>query len=248
MELSKEQINFYKKFGILKVEKLMGKNEVKFFQNEISRLARSRNSKVAKYYQENLFGTKNDLFRIEHFYEFSKKFRTLIDSRKVKNVINKLAGKKSVLFKEKINIKPPYSREDRLHQDVQGDWIKYSNNFITFLVSLVKTDQKNGNLIFDESGNNKDKIRGEMFKVLKLKELKNPKFRNLPLNLGDVVFFNGYIPHKSTKNSTKKSRVQIYITYCVPKFKNTRNKYFKEKFQNCPPNFSDKKNKFAFKN
>ena len=57
-------------------------------------------------------------------------------------MINKLAGKKSILFKEKINIKPPYSREDRLHQDVQGDWLKYSNNFITFLVSLVKLTRK----------------------------------------------------------------------------------------------------------
>ena len=62
-----------------------------------------------KYYQENLFGTKNDLFRIEHFYEFSKKFRTLIDSKRVKNVINKLAGKKSILFKEKINRKRLFS-------------------------------------------------------------------------------------------------------------------------------------------
>ena len=37
---------------MLKVEKFMGKNEVKFFQNEISHLARSRKSKVAKYYQD----------------------------------------------------------------------------------------------------------------------------------------------------------------------------------------------------
>ena len=247
MKLSKEQINFYKKFGMLKIEKFMGKNEVKFFKNEISRLAKSKDTKIAKYYQENLFGTKNDLFRIEHFYEFSKKFRKLIDSKRVKNVINKLAGKKSILFKEKINIKPAYSREDRLHQDVQGDWLKYSNNFITFLVSLVDTDKKNGNLIFDTSGNNKSKILGKMFKVLKISELKSPYFKNLPLKAGDAVFFNGYIPHKSTKNNTNKSRKQMYITYCVPKFKNTRKKYFQEKFENCPPNQKNK-SKFVFKN
>ena len=49
MKLSKEQINFYKKFGMLKIEKFMDKNEVKFFKNEISRLAKSKNTKVAKY-------------------------------------------------------------------------------------------------------------------------------------------------------------------------------------------------------
>ena len=46
----------------------------------------------------------------------------------------------------------------------------------------------------------------------------------------------------------KKNRTQIYITYCEPKFKNTRKKYFLEKFKNCPPNLSNKKNKFVFKN
>ena len=44
------------------------------------------------------------------------------------------------------------------------------------------------------------------------------------------------------------TRIQIYITYCVPRFKNTRNKYFTEKFQNCPPNASEKISKFTFKN
>ncbi len=248
MNLTKEQLNYFRKFGLLKIENFINKSEVNLFKNEIKRLIKSKNNNIAKYYQENFLGTKNDLFRIEYFYNFSKKFKILIESPKVKNIVNKLAGKKSVIFKEKINIKPPYSREDRLHQDVQGDWIKYSNNFVTFLVSLVITDKKNGSLIFDKSGNNKNKIRGKMFKVLKIKELRSPKFKDLPLNPGDAVFFNGYIPHKSTKNSTNKSRIQIYITYCVPKYKNTRKKYFLEKFSNCPPNFSDKKNKFAFKN
>ena len=102
MKLSKEQINFYKKFGMLKIEKFMDKNEVKFFKNEISRLAKSKNTKIAKYYQENLFGTKNDLFRIEHFYEFSKKFKTLIDSKRV-NIIGTMNILDKYLLNEKIS-------------------------------------------------------------------------------------------------------------------------------------------------
>ena len=39
----------------------------------------------------------------------------------------------------------------------------------------------------------------------------------------------------------------MYLTYCVPKFKNTRKKYFQEKFKNCPPNQRNSF-KFAFKN
>jgi len=248
MILTKEKIKHFKNYGMVKIENFMNKNEAKAFLREVERLSKSKNTNIAKYYQENLLGTKNELFRIEYFYNFSKKFKLLIDSPKVKRIVNKLGGKKFKIFKEKINIKPPYSREDRLHQDVQGDWMKYSNNFVTFLVSLVKTEKNNGELIFDKSGNNKNKIKGKMFKILKTKELKSPKFKSLPLNIGDAIFFNGYVPHKSTKNSTKKNRTQIYITYCEPKFKNTRKKYFLEKFKNCPPNLSNKKNKFVFKN
>lgn len=247
MFINKQQQIQFKKIGMLRVNSFFDKNEVKIYNKEVQRLSKSKNKKIAKYFQQNYLGTKNDLFRIEYFYESSKKLNSLINSTKVKKIINLLCGKRATLFKEKINIKPPFSREDRLHQDVQGDWLKYSNNFITFLVSLVDTDKKNGNLIFDISGNNKSKILGKMFKVLKISELKSPFFVNLPLKAGDAVFFNGYIPHKSTKNNTNKSRKQMYLTYCVPKFKNTRKKYFQEKFKNCPPNQRNSL-KFAFKN
>ena len=131
---------------------------------------------------------------------------------------------------------------------MQGDWLKYSKNFITLLISLVKTNNKNGNLIIDVSGHNKDQIRGKMFEVLKTKQLKKPKFKSQPTNPGDILLFNGFTPHKSTKNLTNNSRDQIYITYCEAKNKNTRKKYFKEKFSNCPPNIKNIKKKFAFKN
>jgi ectoine hydroxylase-related dioxygenase (phytanoyl-CoA dioxygenase family) len=247
MIVKKKQLLAFKKIGMIEIKNFLDKKEVKFYNQEIQRLSKSKNKKIAKYYQQNYLGTKNDLFRIEHFFEISKKMRRLINSSKVKKIVNLLCGKKTILFKEKINIKPPFSREDRLHQDVQGDWLKYSNNFVTFLVSLVDTDKKNGNLVFDISGKNKSKILGDMFKVLKTSKLSAPNFQNFPLKAGDAIFFNGYIPHKSTKNNTHKSRKQMYITYCVPKLTKTREKYFLEKFNNCPPNQRNN-SKFVFKN
>ena len=247
MKLKKLEINQFKNFGFLKIKNFINKKKLKELRNEVNKLSKSKNKIIAKYYQQNYLKTKDDLFRIEHFYETSSKFKSLIKSEKINGPIKKLIGKKAYLFKEKINIKPPFSREDRLHQDVQGDWLKYSNHLITILISLVDTNKKNGNLIFDISGNNKDKLLGKMFKILKLRELYKPNFIDLPLNSGDAVFFNGYIPHKSNQNNTNKSRTQIYITYCVPKMKNAREKYFLEKFNNCPPN-QLKNKKHIFKN
>ena len=233
---------------VLKLNNFYTNKEISSFKNEVDILKESKSKKIAKYYQLNLRGNKNDLHRIEYFYSYSKVLKNLIDSKKVANLLFSLTKKKYILFKEKINIKPANSREDRLHQDVQGDWIKYSKNFITLLISLVKTNNKNGNLIIDISGFNKDQIRGKMFEVLKSKQLKKPKFKSQSTKPGDILLFNGFTPHKSTKNLTNKSRDQIYITYCETKNKDTRQRYFKEKFSNCPPNINNSKKKFAFKN
>ena len=248
MKISNSEIKHYKKYGFLKLRNFYSKKEISSFKSEVNNLKESKSKKIAKYYQLDLSGNKNDLHRIEYFYSFSKVLKNLIDSKKVAKLLFSLTKKKYILFKEKINIKPANSREDRLHQDVQGDWLKYSKNFITLTISLVKTYNKNGNLIIDVSGLNKDQIRGKMFEVLNSKQLKKPKFKNQPTKPGDILLFNGYTPHKSTKNLTNKSRDQIYITYCESKNKNTRKIYFKEKFSNSPPNLKNNRKKFANKN
>ena len=248
MKISSSEIKYFEKYGFLKLKNFYSNKEISYFKNEVNALKESKSKKIAKYYQLNLSGNKNDLHRIEYFYSYSKVLKNLIDSKKVAKLLFSLTKKKYILFKEKINIKPANSREDRLHQDVQGDWMKYSKNFITLTISLVKTHNKNGNLIIDASGHNKDQIRGKMFEVLKSKQLKKPRFKSQPTKPGDILLFNGFTPHKSTKNFTNKSRDQIYITYCVTQNKNTRQRYFKEKFSNCPPNIKNDKKKFAFKN
>ena len=222
MKILNSNTKYFKKYGFLKLNNFYTNKEILSLKNEVNKLKRSKSKKIAKYYQLNLSGKKNDLHRIEYFYSYSKILKNLIDSKKVSKLLFSLTKKKYILFKEKINIKPANSREDRLHQDVQGDWMKYSKNFVTLLISLVKTNNKNGNLIVDISGYNKDQIRGKMFKVLKSKQLKKPKFKSQPTKPGDILLFNGFTPHKSTKNLTNKSRDQIYITYCETKNKNTR--------------------------
>ena len=75
MILTKEKIKHFKNYGMVKIENFMNKNEAKAFLREVERLSKSKNTNIAKYYQENLLGTKNELFRIEYFYNFSKKFK-----------------------------------------------------------------------------------------------------------------------------------------------------------------------------
>ena len=152
------------------------------------------------------------------------------------------------MFKEKINFKPPGSRADALHQDIQAGWQNYAKEFISILISVNKSDSSNANLIFDISGNNSNKIIGLIGKKLKKSNLIKPCFKSFPLNIGDVVVFNGFVPHMSSKNISNKKRTQIYLTYCCPGSKKIRKNYFAHKLLSYPPNNLRQKNqKYIYK-
>ena len=238
MELQKYKNNFKKK-GFCIIRKFIQGNslrQIKKFSNEIKKKKPKKNQ-IMKYYEKSVLDKKKEiLVRAEYFYDFHSGFRKFLNSNKIHNILNFLMNEKCILFKEKINFKLPGCRADKLHQDSQGGWNKFSKNFISILVSIDKSTKENGCLEFDISGNNKDREIGKIFRPLKIQKLNKPKFRNVELNPGDVVFFNHYIPHRSKSNKSNLSRYQLYITYNLKKDGNFRKKYFKEKRASYPPN------------
>ncbi len=181
---------------------------------------------------------KQILIRIENFFLYSNFFNSLIKSKKLMKVLNDLTDSNWSLFKEKINFKPKGCRADKLHQDIQSGWKKYAKNFISILISVDSSEFNNGCLEFDISGNNINGLKGSLFTPLKVKDLKKPKFLKFPLKSGDIIIFNGFIPHRSKKNFTNRPRTQIYLTYFNGKKinDNVRNKYLKDKRKKYPPN------------
>ena len=179
---------------------------------------------------------KSILVRIENFYNKSKYLTKLIDDQLIKEILLKLFRNKATLFKEKINFKPPGCGPDKLHQDSQAGWNKYTKDFINVLLSVEKSTNNNGCLHIDISGNNCSKLMSKKMKPLKKKELKNPKFKKLLLEEGDLVFFNSYTPHFSYSNNSQKSRSQIYLTYNKAKDGKFRSKYISDKRKTFPPN------------
>ena len=231
--------NEYQKFGFCKIENFFNKDlckKLKIYSNEI-KYQKPVPKNVMKYYEKSISNRKkNILMRAEFFYDFHIGLRNLIENKKIHKILKVLMGGNCILFKEKINYKPPGCRADKLHQDSQGGWNIYSRKFISLLISLEKSSKENACLEFDISGNNKSNKIGEDFQPLLLSDLKKPKFKKIPLNIGDVVFFNHYIPHRSKANLSKKGRMQLYITYNLAKDGNFRKKYFKEKRLSYPPN------------
>ena len=72
-----------------------------------------------------------------------KKF---LNKKKILNLLSNLVGSKPILFKDKINWKYPGGKGFEPHQDGQVWQSLYKNirSFISFTISIDKTNEKNG--------------------------------------------------------------------------------------------------------
>ena len=213
--LSKNEILQFDQKGFLIKKNFFNKTYIQKISNEVNLLkSKDQTKKVDRYFGTSVGNSrKSILVRIENFYNKSKNLTKLIDDKSIKKILLKLFRNKAVLFKEKINFKPPGCGPDKLHQDSQAGWNRYAKDYINVLLSVEKSTNNNGCLHIDISGNNCSKLMSKKMKPLKMKELRNPKFKKLLLGVGDLVFFNSYTPHFSYSNNSKKSRSQVYLTY-----------------------------------
>lgn len=236
--VSKTEITQFIKKGFIVKKNFFNKNYVQKILKEINDLKFNHNQiKVDKYYGTSTGNKQKSLLvRIENFYNKSKYLTKLINDPSINNILLRLFKNKPTLFKEKINFKPAGCGPDKLHQDSQAGWNKYTKNFVNVLLSVERSTKKNGCLNIDISGNNCTKIVKNKMEPLKVKELENPKFKELLLGEGDIVFFNSYVPHFSFSNNSKKSRSQIYLTYNKVKDGKFRSRYIKDKKKTFPPN------------
>ncbi len=236
--ISNSEIHQFDQKGFLIKKNFFNKLFIQKISKEINLLkSKDRSKKVDKYFGMSVKKSqKSILVRIENFYNKSKYLTKLINDQSINEVLFKLFRNKATLFKEKINFKPPGCGPDKLHQDSQAGWNKYTKDFINVLLSVEKSTNNNGCLYIDISGNNCSKLMTKKMKPLIKKELKNPKFKKLLLGEGDLVFFNSYIPHFSHSNNSKKSRSQIYLTYNKAKDGKFRSKYISDKRKTFPPN------------
>ncbi len=236
-KISNNEIYQFDQKGYLVKKNFFNKSFVKKILNEIETIKyKDGKKKFDRYFGKSVKDSKKSiLVRIENFYKKSKYLTKLIDDKSVRLILSKLFRNKATLFKEKINLKPPGCGPDRLHQDSQAGWNKYTQEYINVLLSLEKSTNANSCLHIDISGNNCSKLVSKKMKPLKMKELKNPKFKKLLLSEGDLVFFNSYTPHFSYSNNSNKSRSQIYLTYNKEKDGKFRSKYISDKRKSFPP-------------
>ncbi len=223
----------FKKNGYFIVKNFIQKKYLLSLNSEINNL-----KDIVKYYDKS-----NNLRRIEKIYD---KGIYLIDlNKKITELLKSVFKKDFLIFKDKLNIKPPGGEGFFAHYDgifeftnsknqKKKGWYEYGDFFVTSLIALDPCNKTNGALELAKAD------KGSFDKLLKrtkkngspalLKEIeKITPFKLLTLNIGDMVIFSNTCPHRSKINKSKKSRRIIYYTYMTGEKGSKYDQYFKDK-------------------
>ena len=174
------------------------------------------------------------LNRVENFVPFHDGMAHVVTNGKLRDAASQLFGETALLFKEKINFKLPGAGGFEPHQDAQAGWNSFAKLFVTATVTIDRTTVENGCLEMAQWRHRRELI-GDLWRPLDARQLNGLRFEPIPTEPGDVMFFDSYVPHRSSPNLTETPRRILYITYNRASEGDHRDRYYLEKRQSFPP-------------
>jgi len=186
-------------------------------------------------YYETIDG-KEKLCRTENFLPYHEGFRTLLCESELKKITDDLLGEESTLFKEKINYKLPGGGGFPAHQDAPAFTTFGQKNHLTVNVALDAATPENGCLEVAVGQHERGLFpQNPAHGGLTDMEDANLTWTSVPLDVGDVLVFSSWLPHRSGPNTTNKARRALYVTYNSKNDGDFREKYYVDKREHFPP-------------
>jgi ectoine hydroxylase-related dioxygenase (phytanoyl-CoA dioxygenase family) len=185
---------------------------------------------------------RREITRFENFVNSHKQWYNLCHGY-LATLISAVCGEEMVLFKEKLNLKPPGGTGFAPHLDspslriALGD--KGPSNFVTVMVAIDDMTEKNGclrvwkgswnednhvTLMEPEEGGDPD--AGGRAGAIHPNFIQDEKFEPITCKGGDIVAFNGWVPHRSSANSSLFSRRAVFLTYNPAREGNYHDEYY----------------------
>jgi 2-aminoethylphosphonate dioxygenase len=178
---------------------------------------------------------KKLLQRIENFLQYNPAIDKLVNGERMLKCVSQLFGEDSILYKEKINYKLPGGDGFKPHQDHAAGWWMYGQTLhISCLIGVDPADETNGALEIVR-GKHKDGLLSPEWTELPADVCETFTWEMVKTNLGDVVFFDSFVPHASGPNKSDKSRRILYTTYAKKSEGDLRERYYADKRKSFPP-------------
>lgn len=184
------------------------------------------------YFEETASGRL--LNRIENFAPYHSGLGRLVEDDELLGAVSELLGERATLFKDKVNFKLPGGSGFEPHQDAQAGWNTYASLFVTAALAVDATTPENGCL---ELGHwrHRRQLVGQLWKPLTDAQLRGIELFPYPMEAGDAVFFDSFLPHASGPNRSARARRVLYITYNRASEGDHRQRYYLDKRESYPP-------------
>jgi hypothetical protein len=172
---------------------------------------------------------RRTLTRLENFVNDHDEWKTLCHGH-LAHCISALFGEPMVLYKEKLNLKPPGGSGFAPHLDTPSLRVALGGEgpqtFVTVMVAIDNMTTANGCLrickgewseqehctvIQPEEDGNPD--AGGRAGAIPAETAHDLEFHDVECQGGDIVAFNGWAPHRSSANASPFPRRAVFLTY-----------------------------------
>lgn len=171
---------------------------------------------------------RKTLTRLENFVRYHEGWKAIRDY--ITKCVSALLGKQMVLFKEKLNLKPPGGTGFAPHLDGPSLRVALGNEgpktFVTIMIAIDNMTSQNGCLricpgrwsedhtcqvVAPEANGNPD--AGGRAGAVPLEVADAMEFVDLACSGGSIAAFNEWAPHRSSPNLSPFSRRAVFLTY-----------------------------------
>lgn len=191
--------------------------------------------KWMKYFEKTKQGERQ-LCRVENFIQYHDGMNAIVKNQEIFDVLEVLMGEKALLFKEKVNLKLSGGAGFTAHQDAPAFTTFNQKYHITMMVSIDRSDLENGCLEVVRGGYHKKGILPQTPDLsIHPDAEKQMSWEPVLMEPGDVLLFDSYIPHRSGRNNSARSRRALYITYNKASEGDYREAYYADKRRVFPP-------------
>lgn len=163
----------------------------------------------------------------------------------VRELLRYLTNEVQVLFKDKVNFKPPkgegfFAHYDGVFQfknsdgDIRNGWYEYANDYNNILITLDEFTNENGPLEVANShvGNFDQLLKNttcDGTPNLKTEVEDRCNFTPMICGAGSIIIFKHSCPHRSSVNNSQKERGSLYWTYTPSDNEKIYEQYYKDK-------------------
>mmetsp|Transcript_18416 Transcript_18416/g.27365 ORF Transcript_18416/g.27365 Transcript_18416/m.27365 type:complete len:342 (-) Transcript_18416:516-1541(-) len=188
-----------------------------------------RTYETIKVLKEGVVEDRRVLTRLEDFVRHHAEWKELC-CHYLQTVLSLALEKPMVLYKEKLNLKPPGGSGFAPHLDTPSLRVALGpegpQTFCTVMVAIDNMSKANGCLRVckgawteeehisveePEEGGNPD--GGGRAGAISVEVAETLEFEDIECEAGDIVAFNGWLPHRSKANSSPFPRRAVFLTY-----------------------------------